>query len=75
MVYRKELEMAKKSVSNKSGCESPLHGQHLCYIVSQGFHLSDEQEYQALVKEPEFKCRHCGRVAKNKKNLCKPTNL
>jgi hypothetical protein len=75
MVYRKELEMAKECVGNKSGCESPSHGQHLCYIVSQGFHLSDPEEYQSLVKEPEFKCRHCGRVAKSEKNLCKPAKL
>ena len=67
--------MAKKSVSSKSGCKGRSHGQHLCYIVSQGFHLSDPEEYQALVKEPKFKCRHCGRVAKSKKNLCKPTKL
>jgi len=75
MVSRKELEMTKGSVSDNSGCESPSHGRHLCYIVSQGFHLSDPEEYQVLVKEPEFKCRHCGRVAKSKKNLCKPTEL
>jgi hypothetical protein len=67
--------MAKESVSGKSGCKSPSHGRHLCYIVSQGFHLSDPQEYQSLVKEPEFKCRHCGRVAKSENNLCKPTEL
>lgn len=67
--------MAKKSVADKSGCKGRSHGRHLCYIVSQGFHLSDPEEYQALVKEPKFKCRHCGRAAKSKKNLCKPTKL
>ena len=51
------------------------HTQHLCYIVSQGFHLSDEAEYQALAKEPQFKCKQCGRVAKSENNLCKPVKL
>jgi rubrerythrin len=41
-------------------------------MVSQGFNLSDETEYQALVKDPQFKCQKCGRLAKSDINLCKP---
>ena len=58
-----------------SQCDSQTHSRHLCYIVSQGFHLSDEQQYKALVKDPQFKCQHCGRVAGSDKNLCKPVKL
>jgi len=41
-------------------------------MVSQGFNLSDEAEYQALVKDPQFKCQKCGRLAKSEINLCQP---
>jgi len=67
--------MVEKYPEQNAECRSPLHKQHLCYIVSQGFHLSDEQEYKGLVENPEFKCQHCGRVAKSDKNLCKPVSL
>ena len=31
-------------------CSTGVHTEHLCYMVSQGFHISDEQEYKALVE-------------------------
>jgi hypothetical protein len=52
-----------------------LHTEHLCYIVSQGFHLTDEEAYRALVENPKFKCNHCGRTASGDKNLCVPAKL
>ncbi len=55
-------------------CSGERHYQHLCYLMSQGFHISDEQEYAALVEDPRFKCGHCGRRAKGKENLCRPTD-
>ena len=64
--------MAEETFNSKPGCESSSHTQHLCYMVSQGFNLSDEAEYQALVKDPQFKCQKCGRLAKSGINLCKP---
>jgi hypothetical protein len=64
-----------EEVQGNSGCNSETHTQHLCYIVSQGFHLSDAQEYKALIQEPQFKCEHCGRAANSDKNLCKPVKL
>ena len=64
--------MTEETFSSNSGCESSSHTQHLCYMVSQGFNLSDEAEYQALVKNPQFKCQKCGRLAKSGINLCKP---
>jgi len=56
-------------------CDSELHGEHLCYIISQGFHLTDEQDYQALVEQPAFRCDHCRRTAKSAGNLCVPVGL
>lgn len=67
--------MAEKNIRRNSGCESDSHDQHLCYMMSQGFHLSEPEEYQALVSQAAFKCGKCVRVAKNGKNLCKPVRL
>ena len=67
--------MGRKAIQHNAECLSDLHTKHLCYIVSQGLHLTEEQEYQAMVKTPKFKCRHCGRVANSDKNLCEPANL
>ncbi len=61
--------------SSDSGCDSPSHEQHLCYMISQGFNLTDQEEYKALVKDPQFSCQKCGRAAKREINLCKPIKL
>jgi hypothetical protein len=52
-----------------------LHEEHLCYIVSQGLHLSDRPAYEELVAEPRFRCSHCGRTARSRRNLCVPVDL
>lgn len=67
--------MTGETFSDNSECEKSSHAQHLCYMISQGFNLSDETEYQALVKDPAFKCEKCGRLAKSPTNLCKPAAL
>lgn len=67
--------MNEKAFKDDSGCGSSSHEQHLCYIISQGFHLTDEVEYQALIKDPLFKCQKCGRLAASQINLCKPEKL
>jgi hypothetical protein len=69
-----EFGMGKKHIHNTE-CGSVLHDSHLCYLVSQGFHLDDKQEYDAMVKNPKFKCGHCGRVAHDETSLCEPTEL
>lgn len=56
-------------------CCVGLHTEHLCYMVSQGFHVSDEQEFKVLVENPRYKCKRCGRVAASRANLCVPDNL
>ena len=63
------------SVSHNLDCESNLHSHHLCYMVNQGLHLSDENYYQTLIKEAKFKCEVCGRGAKSENNLCQPLRL
>lgn len=56
-------------------CDADLHEEHLCYIVSQGLHLSDALAYEALIDEPRFRCDHCGRHARSRTNLCVPCEL
>lgn len=51
------------------------HSNHLCYLISQGFHLSDEREFEALITNAEYRCDHCGRHAKSDANLCVPMRL
>ena len=58
-----------------SACDIESHGRHLCYLISQGFHLSDEQEFKVLTEDPKFQCGHCGRQANSDVNLCVPTEL
>ena len=56
-------------------CNPELHNEHLCYIISQGMHLTDQQAYNALTAEPKFRCCHCDRTAHGAANLCVPTEL
>ena len=67
--------MAEKCPEHNADCGSALHKQHLCYFVSQGFHLSNRQEYEWMVANPRFVCRHCGRKAKCQENLCEPERM
>lgn len=47
----------------------------LCKLVKKDF-LDDElKSYKALVRNPRFICRKCGRAAASKKNLCKTEEL
>ncbi len=51
------------------------HEKHLCYLNNIGFQLSEPNAYKSLVKNGKYYCRVCGRVALNKKSLCKPAKL
>jgi hypothetical protein len=75
LISKEAFIMAEENVQLNSECRTGVHSQHLCYIVSQGFHLSDEQEYKALVEDAGYKCNHCGRAAKSDANLCVPNRL
>jgi hypothetical protein len=67
--------MSNKCPEHNEGCGSPLHKEHLCYFISQGFNTTDPQEYKWMTENPKFKCRHCGRSARCSENLCEPANL
>ncbi|MDP6491186.1 MAG: hypothetical protein QGH42_12815 [Kiritimatiellia bacterium] len=44
------------------------HTGHLCVLVSQ----KNFTAIRELVKNPQFICFNCGRVADSEKNLCNP---
>ena len=67
--------MFQETIKIDSTCDSELHKEHLCYIISQGFHLTDEREYKALVEDAKFMCNRCHRTAKSEENLCVPVPL
>jgi hypothetical protein len=67
------MDAVKKKV--QPCCDSESHTRHLCYFLAQGFHLEDAAAYLALVKNPWFRCRHCGRTAAARMSLCLPMLL
>jgi len=51
------------------------HEHHLCYLRNLGFHKTNLNEYKELVVDGKYICKECGRVAADRKNLCKPVRL
>ena len=49
------------------------HKHHLCCMVKEG--VVTLEQFKALVKNPKFICRKCGRVANKEENLCEPLPL
>jgi hypothetical protein len=49
------------------------HHNHLCDLAERG-EISLEQ-MKALVRNPEFICRKCGRLAQKAESLCDPVHL
>ena len=56
-------------------CNGNNHDRHLCKLYSDGVHQNNPDHYARLVRDPEFVCRSCGRVAAKKENLCCPIPL
>lgn len=67
--------MKKELLQPNNECRTETHKDHLCYLMSQGFNLSNEQEFNALIKDAKFRCDHYGRHAKSEENLCVPMHL
>lgn len=67
--------MLQETIKINSTCESEMNSEHLCYIISQGFHLTNEQEYNALMEDVRYMCNHCQRTARSADNLCVPVLL
>ncbi|UCH01913.1 MAG: hypothetical protein JSV20_08825 [Candidatus Bathyarchaeota archaeon] len=55
------------------GCENIGHKLHLCDMVERG--EASLEQIKALIKNPQFICKKCGRVAAKLENLCEPESL
>ena len=66
------FSMPEEQVQHNTECTSEDHDKHLCYLMSQGFHLSNANEFKALISKPRFQCQHCSRKANSDQNLCVP---
>lgn len=67
--------MAVTTAQLNTECCTGSHSEHLCYMISQGFHITDEDEYNALLENPRYICHHCERIAARAQNLCVPIDL
>jgi hypothetical protein len=47
----------------------------LCDLESNGFIKTNFGDYKKMVRNGEFVCKACGRVANKKKYLCEPKRL
>jgi len=47
----------------------------LCEWEKMGLLQADFEFYKKLVRRGKFVCRRCGRVARKKKQLCRPEKL
>ncbi len=52
-------------------CNSEVHNDHLCALALRKQMLT----LARLAKDGNFICALCGRVARDAKNLCSPTDL
>lgn len=56
-------------------CTSDAHGDHLCVLTEQYYHMHEASEYRILVAEPRFNRQFCGRTARSRESLCSPVEL
>ncbi len=61
-------------METKKSCMGDHEG-HLCVRGATMFTHDRMNEVKPLIRDPEFICRNCGRVAKCEVNLCNPTPL
>jgi hypothetical protein len=67
--------MKKVKIPHNANCKSKSHDEHLCCLVSQGVLSGDVAKYKKLIKDAEFICLYCGRLAKDIESLCVPERL
>ncbi|MHC4216556.1 MAG: hypothetical protein ACYSWP_24675 [Planctomycetota bacterium] len=64
-----------KANKHKAKMPHDWHETHLCYLANVGYQQQNSDEYKSLVRYPNYMCKHCGRVAEDKMNLCTPVSL
>ena len=54
--------MAEPKTPHNEACAEDTHNHHLCYLMYQGYHYANREEYKALVQDAAFICQNCGTV-------------
>ena len=67
--------MAEEKMLHNTSCGDAEHGKHLCFLMYEGFHLSNKEAYKKLVTDARFRCQQCGRTAEIAGSLCDPVAL
>jgi len=67
--------MAEQTLPHNEACQHPGHTKHLCFLMHDGFHYSQKEQYKAMVQNARFRCQNCARTAANAENLCAPVEL
>ena len=67
--------MTEEKIQSNADCENSGHEKHLCYLMFEGFHLQNPEQYKSIVQNAEFRCQNCGRTAASEENLCSPIKL
>ena len=52
--YEQEKIMASEHPKDNQECKSDEHTKHLCYFVSYGYHVDNEEEYKGLVRNRDI---------------------
>ena len=71
----KQIQHNAEHIEHNKECSSEDHDKHLCYLMSQGFNLSEPKAFKALTNKPKYQCNHCKRKANSAENLCVPVPL
>ncbi len=67
--------MAPEKLPQDTTCSDANHGEHLCFLMYEGFHFEQREAYKALVQNAQFRCQGCGRTAASRDRLCMPEPL
>jgi hypothetical protein len=51
------------------------HGAHLCVAQTMNYIQTNLEGYKKLVRDGQYVCKNCGRVAHNAENVCAPDKL
>ena len=49
----KQIQHKTEHIEHNTECSSEDHDKHLCYLLSQGFHLSEPKEFKSLTNRPK----------------------
>ena len=47
----------------------------VCDVVKKGENFAQSKEFIKIVRKGKYLCNHCGHMANNKENLCKPVKM